>query len=414
QHVVRKHQPLDDGFEAHPGAAALDARDRAFAFLLVATTLRRLGQIDALIDHCLKKALASDANTVLDILRLGVCQLVFLETPAHAAIHTSVDLARARKQGRHEGLVNAILRRLSREGRNLIETQDPAQLNTPDWLWESWTHAFGAETCRRIAEAHLLEPPLDLTPKIDRQQLADRLGGRALPTGTVRLTHRGPISSLPGFADGDWWVQDAAAAIPATLLGDVRGRRVIDLCAAPGGKTAQLAAAGAKVTAVDRSRHRLRRLTDNLRRLDLCAEVIAADALTWTPLAPADAVLLDAPCSATGTIRRHPDVPIIKTRQDVAKLVTTQTRLLRAARRMVKPGGILVYCVCSLQSAEGQDLVAAQLAEDDGLRRDPIGPKNVGGLEEMVTPVGELRTLPCHLADAGGMDGFYGVRLRVQ
>lgn len=180
-------------------------------------------------------------------------------------------------------------------------------------------------------------------------------------------------------------MQDAAAAIPATLLGDVRGRRVIDLCAAPGGKTAQLAAAGAKVTAVDRSRHRLRRLTDNLRRLDLCAEVIAADALTWTPLAPADAVLLDAPCSATGTIRRHPDVPIIKTRQDVAKLVTTQTRLLRAARRMVKPGGILVYCVCSLQSAEGQDLVAAQLAEDDGLRRDPIGPKNVGGLEEMVT-----------------------------
>lgn len=410
--VLRRRQPLDETLDAHPGIEALAGRDRAFAYTLAATTLRRLGQIDALVDHCLSRPLGDQAETVHDILRLGICQLVFLETPPHAAIHTSVELAKRRRQVRHLGLINAVLRRVSREGAAVIAGQDAARLNTPDWLWQSWTGAYGAETCRDIAAAHLVEPHTDLTAKGDPDELAQQVDGRIVAAGTVRVDHRGPITGLPGFATGDWWVQDAAAALPARLLGEVRGRRVIDLCAAPGGKTAQMAAAGARVTAVDRSPRRLARLADNLTRLGLSAETVSADALAWRPPALADAVLLDAPCSATGTIRRHPDVAQIKTPEDVAMLASAQKQLLRAATEMLAPGGLLVYSVCSLQPEEGPDVVPAAGAENDQLAIERLDPAVIGGIGGWVTPEGALQTLPCHLADEGGMDGFFAVRLR--
>jgi 16S rRNA (cytosine967-C5)-methyltransferase len=246
-----------------------------------------------------------------------------------------------------------------------------------------------------------------------KAQEPERLDAALLPTGSLRRpAAAGPVEELPGFAEGAWWVQDAAAALPARFLGPVAGKRVIDLCAAPGGKTAQLAAAGARVAAVDRSAKRLERLTENLARLDLAAETVAADAALWRPTEPAAAVLLDAPCTATGTIRRHPDVPWLKGPQDLAKLVPLQDRLLAAATAMTEPGGTLVYCVCSLQPEEGPERIAALLAAGAPVERVPIAPREVGGLDELLTPLGELRSLPCHLAERGGLAGFYAARLR--
>jgi 16S rRNA (cytosine967-C5)-methyltransferase len=242
--------------------------------------------------------------------------------------------------------------------------------------------------------------------------LAVALNATVLPTGTLRLHHRGPIAGLPGFNDGAWWVQDMAAALPARLLGDVRDRNVVDLCAAPGGKTAQLAATGAHVTAVDRVPERLRKLENNLARLRLRAETVAADAREWRPAQPADAVIVDVPCSATGTIRRHPDVAWLKRSGDVASLVPIQERLLAAAADMVKPGGLLVYCSCSLQPEEGPGQIDAFLIREPSFRRVPVTPGEVGGLGDLITPGGDLRTLPCHLAGQGGMDGFFAARLR--
>lgn len=321
-----------------------------------------------------------------------------------------VALARRRGHGPHAALVNAVLRRLSREGRALADAQDAPRLNTPNWLWRSWRAAYGEKTARRIAAAHLAEPPLDLTAKSDASAVADTLGGTLLPTGSVRVDAKGPITTLPGFANGDWWVQDAGAALPARLLGDVVGRRVIDLCAAPGGKTAQLAAAGADVVAIDQSAGRLELLTENLARLGLTSEVVSADAATWRPPTESDAVLLDAPCSATGTIRRHPDVARLKRPRDVSAMAEIQTRLLAAAVDMIRPGGPLVYCVCSLEPEEGERQVEPLIAAGR-VRRSPIRPAEVDGLGDLLSPSGDLRTLPCHLADAGGIDGFYAARL---
>jgi 16S rRNA (cytosine967-C5)-methyltransferase len=272
--------------------------------------------------------------------------------------------------------------------------------------------AYGAERAEAIATAHLREPPLDLTVKGDLAIWRDRLGATLLPTGSLRLRAEGRIEDLPGFSDGAWWVQDAAAALPVPLLGEVAGKRVIDLGAAPGGKTAQLAAAGADVVAVDRSEPRLQRLRDNLERLDLGAATVVADGVAWRPDEPADAVLLDAPCSATGTIRRHPDVPWLKQPADIAKLTALQDRLLRAALDMVKLGGTIVYCTCSLQPEEGANRIDALLDAGAPADRVPIDPSVVAGEADVVTGVGDLRTLPCHFAELGGMDGFFAARLR--
>jgi 16S rRNA (cytosine967-C5)-methyltransferase len=407
QDVLRHKKPLDEALAAHPAMARLDARDRGFARMLAATCLRRLGEIDQAIAPLLATPLPAKASAVADALRLGACQLLFLGTPPHAAVGETVELvAGLGALAGYKGLANALLRRLDR-GR---PATDPWQ-NVPSWLAESWTAAYGEATARAIAAAHLAEAPLDLSVKAEAEAWAERLGAEILPTGTLRLRDSaGAIEALPGFAEGGWWVQDAAAALPAKLLG--KPDHAIDLCAAPGGKTAELAAAGIAVTAVDRSPQRLRRLRANLDRLGLAAEIVEADASRWRPDALAEAVLLDAPCSATGTIRRHPDLPWLKNPEDLPKLTALQDRLLKNAIAMTRPGGVIVYAVCSLQPEEGPARIAALLARGAPVARVPIEPQEIGGLAELLTPEGELRSLPCHLAEQGGMDGFYACRLR--
>ena len=409
--VLRRGRRLEDALNDHPGYGRLEARDRAFARLLVATTLRRLGQIDRLIGHCLERPLPAKAAGVTDILRLGLAQLLFIGTPAHAAVDTTVTLAAKHEPAKLKPLVNAVMRRMTREGAGLIATGDAGRLNTPDWLWRSWSKAYGEDTCHAIANAHLSEPPLDITVKDEDGDWAAKLDARRLPTSTLRRALAKP-SELPGFSDGAWWVQDAAASLPARLLGDVRGKTVIDLCAAPGGKTAQLAAMGANVIALDRSEKRLERLKGNLARLNLEARLVAADALTWRPDAPAEAILLDAPCTGTGTLRRHPNIARTKERGDVERLAARQDELLLAAVAMLAPGAVLVYTVCSLQPEEAEMRVAALIAAGAPVRRENVQSSEIGGLAQAITDAGDLRTLPCHLADLGGMDGFYAARLR--
>lgn len=397
--VLSDRRPFDDGhFDAPPG-------DRAFARRLATTTLRRWGQLDALVSGVLDHPLPRHAGRTRAVLALGASQMLFEGVPAHAAVSTSVALAGPRMKG----LVNAVLRRLAREGPERLAGQDAARLNTPAALWEGWARAYGERTAHGVAAAHLDEPPLDLTLR-SPETVPDALGGRVLPTGSVRLRPRppGPVSGLPGHASGDWWVQDAAAALPVLVMGDMRGIRVLDLCAAPGGKTAQLAAAGATVTAVDRSGARLGRARANLDRLRLRAEWVEADATAWQPDRPFDAVLLDTPCSATGTVRRHPDVLRLRAARDLRALTGLQDRLLRAAAGMVGPGGLLVYACCSLEPEEGQERVAEFLAEAP-FRREPI---TLPELPEAVTEDGDIRTLPSFWSERGGMDGFYVARLR--
>jgi 16S rRNA (cytosine967-C5)-methyltransferase len=409
--VMRRKRPLDDAIEEHAPMAELSVRDRAFARLLVATVLRRLGQIDALIGECLNTPLAPRASIVHDILRVGIAQLMFLRTPPHAAVATSVDLAHSRGFLSHKGLVNAVLRRLSVEGASRVERQDAARLNTPDWLWQSWSRAYGEERARAIAEAHLKEAPLDLTMRGDDESWLEKLQATKLPTGSLRRAAGGSVVSLPGYAEGAWWIQDAAASLPVRLLAGIEGRDVVDLCAAPGGKTAQLVNAGARVTAIDRSSRRLDRLVANLERLGLPVSAHAADALTWRPERPADAVLLDAPCTATGAIRRHPDVPHLKNPEDVARLSVVQENLLRAAVEMLRPGGTLVYCTCSLEPEEGPARIASLLRSGAPVDHKPIEATEIAAPPEWITPEGDLRTLPCHLAEYDGIDGFYAARL---
>jgi 16S rRNA (cytosine967-C5)-methyltransferase len=416
--VLRQGRSLDeqlDGKQAQPGLAALADRDRALVRRLVATVLRRLGTLRHLLGLFLQQGLPANTPRLETALLLGAAQILWLEVPDHAAVDLAVRLALADRRAEHyAGLVNAVLRRIAREGVARLADVDSVALDTPPWLLARWARAYGAPIAHDIAKANGQEPALDLTVKSDAESWAERLQGRVLPTGSLRTIVHGRISQLPGYAEGAWWVQDAAAMLPARLLGNVRGLSVADLCAAPGGKTAQLAHAGARVTAVDRSDLRLARLRENLARLGLSAETVVADATEWTA-GPFDAVLLDAPCSSTGTIRRHPDIPWLKRETDIAALAALQRRLLDRAVTLVKPGGTLVYCTCSLEPEEGVEQVAELLARDKNLRRRPILPEEVNGLADLLTPAGDLRTLPCHLPDPdprfGGLDGFYAARL---
>lgn len=410
--VLAQRRPIDEALDGHLALQAMEPRDRAFTRLLLTTTLRRLGQIDALIDGALKAPLPRGAATVRDVLRLGLAQRLFLATPSHAAVDTSVELAGVTGFAGMKGLVNAVLRRLAEDGPALLAGQDAARLNTPGWLWTRLVDAYGAATAAAIAEAHLHEAPLDLSVKTDPEVWAGQMDAQLLPTGSLRREAGGMVPDLPGFAEGAWWVQDAAAALPARLFGPVKDRRILDLCAAPGGKTAQLAAGGATVTALDRSTRRLKRVAENLERLGLPAEMHAADAESFTGGAPYDGVLLDAPCSATGTIRRHPDVPRLKGPEDVAKLAAAQARLLRHAVELVRPGGLLVWCTCSLLPEEGEAQIDRLLAEDDRMVRLPVAASEVGGSHEFLTAAGDVRTLPCHWQDQGGLDGFHIARLK--
>jgi 16S rRNA (cytosine967-C5)-methyltransferase len=288
----------------------------------------------------------------------------------------------------------------------------------PPWLLTRWIAHYGETTARDIAVALGHEPSLDITVKSDAAQWATRLHGETLPTGSVRTLLQGSVTMLPGFAEGQWWVQDAAAALPARLLGDVAGQSIADLCAAPGGKTAQLVHAGARVTAVDRSPGRMARLRDNLTRLALDAEVVVSDAADWQGGKNGggfDGVLVDAPCSSTGTMRRHPDVAWLRQETDIVALAALQKRLLQKAVTLLRPGGTLVYCTCSLEAEEGEQAISEFLATEATMRRAPIDAGEVAGLAEILTAEGDLRTLPCHLPHAdprlGGLDGFYAARL---
>jgi 16S rRNA (cytosine967-C5)-methyltransferase len=416
--VLRRNRSLDeqlDGAGANAGLAGLSDRDRALTRALVATVVRRLGTLRHLIGLFVERGLPKEAPRTESALLIGAAQILFLDVPDHAAVDLAVRLVQAdRYAARHAGLVNAVLRRVAREGAERLAALDTVALDTPEWLMARWIATYGESVARAIATANGREPALDLTVKCDPELWATRLGGILLPTGSIRTIAHGTVTALPGFAEGAWWVQDAAAALPVRLLGDVAGLRVADLCAAPGGKAAQLAAAGAHVTAVDRSPARLARLEENLKRLSLSAELVCADVGEWTA-EPFDAVLLDAPCSSTGTIRRHPDVPWLKQPADIAKLTALQRRLIERAAALTKPGGALVYCTCSLEPEEGEEIVAGLLAQEPRMLRAPVSPSEVFGHDEFVSKDGDLRTLPYHLGDAdsrlAGLDGFYAARL---
>lgn len=414
--VFADHRPADAVIEAADGPfARLEPRERALARAILATSLRRHGQIRDALGRFLDKPLPKKSGPLRAILETAAAQILFMEVADHAAVSIAVDLAAADRDARHfRGLANAVLRRLTEQGKAIIAGQNAVQLNTPAWLLDGWRNAYGDDTASAIAAAHLVEPPLDLTVRGAPEAWAKRLGGTLLATGSVRLAAHGPIEKLDGYEEGAWWVQDAAAALPARLLGDVAGKSAVDLCAAPGGKTAQLAAAGAHVTAVDISAPRLGRVRQNLARLGLEAEIVAADAASWRPAEPVDSVLLDAPCSATGTIRRHPDVAWLKHPEDIGSLTAIQAGLIANAAAMLKPGGTLVYCTCSLEPSEGEEQVHRALAELP-LALDPVQPDEVGGVEAICRN-GFLRTLPCDLpaedARLSGLDGFFAARFR--
>lgn len=418
--VLDRKTALADVLERSPAASlmlSLPERDRALARLIATTALRRKGEIDAVLAGLLDKPLTGRATAAYLVLLVAGAQLLFLDTPPHAAISLAVSQAQGDRRTRaYDKLVNAVARRIAAEGPAIRASLDAPRLNTPDWLRDRWSANYGEDVARRIAAANLVEAPLDLTVRGDPDPWAARLTGMVLPTGSVRTRIKGAIDRLDGFAEGAWWVQDAAAALPARLLRDVAGKRVADLCAAPGGKTAQLAARGANVVAVDRSEHRLALIASNLDRLKLEAHLVAADARTWRADAPFDAVLLDAPCSATGTLRRHPDIPYLKGPKDIAELAALQAAMLDNAAALLAPGGMLVYCVCSLEPEEAEQQIDGLLRRGPDLKLDPISAEEFGGDPSWINESGQLRTFPFHMQTAepewSGMDGFFATRLR--
>lgn len=422
--VIERGQPFDQQWSSRvqsPQFIALEPRDRAFVRSLTTTTLRRQGELAHVLKQFLDKPLPADKGLLWPILLSGAAQLLCLDMPAHAVVDLCVELARRdRGARRFDKLTNAVLRRVSERGHAMLAAVDGVRLNIPDWLFARWEANYGAATARLIAHASLREAALDLSFKPGSSALADTLAAQAngirLPNGTVRLSAPGRIEELPGYQDGAWWVQDAAAALVSRALGDVAGQSIADLCAAPGGKTAALASAGAKVTAVDLSEKRLARLRANMARLQLEVDIVTADVLTWSPEQQFDAILLDAPCSATGTVRRHPDLLRQKQLADFDRLAALQGALLHKASALLRPGGRLVYSTCSLEPEEGPDQVAAFLAAHEDFAREAITAPELGADPAWITADGDVRTLPCHLplepAEMSGMDGFYVARLR--
>jgi 16S rRNA (cytosine967-C5)-methyltransferase len=409
--VLHKRRPLDATLEV---ADHLEPRDQGFARAIASETLRRFGQLDALVRSFVAKLPPPHrAGPTFEILLAGACELLFLDVAPHAAVDAANRLAQTDQKAVHfKALINAVLRRIAREGKAAVEAQDAARLNTPDWLWTRWREAYGEEIVRKISEAHLKPAPVDIvvSPGTNPSQRPD---GEFLFGDVLRVSSDASVESLPGFA-GNWWVQDAAASLPVRLFGDVKGQVVIDLCAAPGGKTMQLAQMGARVTAVERDAERLKRVRGNLDRMKLDATLVNDDARNFRPEVPAPLVFLDAPCTATGTIRRHPELPWIKGASDVTLLSGLQGELIDAAAEMTASGGLLIYAVCSLEPEEGVEQVESFLARNHGFAREAIASSELFGISELITEARDLRTLPCHLADKGGMDGFYAVRLRRQ
>ncbi len=402
--ALSRRAGLDEGLN-HPSMAALEPRDRAFARALVMATLRWLGPIDTALQARLKKA---PPEAVVNVLRLGAAQLLVLKTPAHAAVGATVDLAAQKGGLMFKGLVNAVLRGLTREP----PPMDDPSLMAPTWLQARWRAAYGEAEALAICATIGEEPATDLTMQHPAASAdwAPALEAQVLPGGGLRAGLKGDVSTWPGFDDGLWWVQDASAAVPARLLALQAGQTAADLCAAPGGKTLQLAAAGARVVALDRSAGRTKRVSENLARTGLGAEVVVADAGAWRDTRQFDGVLLDAPCSATGTFRRHPDVLWVASPADIPKLAAVQSRLLDSGARRVAPGGRLVYCVCSLEPEEGEGQVAAFLTRHRDFAIEPVAPGEGGAPEASLRADGTLRILPHHRP--GGTDGFYIARLK--
>jgi 16S rRNA (cytosine967-C5)-methyltransferase len=410
-------RPLEERLVADLGlrAGGLDARDRALARSIATVTLRRLGTIRKALARRMEKGIPKRAGALEWTLIVAAAQILFLDTPDHAAVDLAVKAARAEPASApFAALANAVLRAIARERDSILASSDPLDDDTPGWLAQRWRATYGESDARAIAAAHRAEPTLDISVKSDPSGWAGRLGGIVLPTGSVRLDTHQPVVELEGYADGEWWVQDAAAALPARLLHPRQGMRIVDLCAAPGGKAAELAAAGADVTTVDRSAERLKLLAANFERLRLSSEIVVADALAFDA-SPFDAVLLDAPCAATGTIRRHPDVVWIKRPGDFPPLVRLQAQLIDKAVALTRRGGTIVYCVCSLEPEEGEAQIAAVLRRNPDVRRLPIAAEEIGGLAECLTPARDMRTLPFHLWSdnprRSGLDGFFAARL---
>lgn len=421
--VLVHRRALDEAIAeaaSKPHANTMPGRDRAFGRLIATTTLRHLGQIEYVISKFLEKPLPADSGRLRSILAMTAAQLLFLDTPPHAAISQAVDIVRLDHNARRfDKLANAVLRRVSAEGKALLAAADTLKLDIPEWLWQRWVGAYGEETARAIAAGSLAEAPLDISVKVDPQAWAEQLTGVALPGGTVRVREAGKVDDLPGYTEGAWWVQDAAAALPARLLAAMPGMKIADLCAAPGGKSAQLAATGAAVTSVDLSGRRLKRLAENLARLSLTAEVVEADVATFAAdpahVGAFDGVLLDAPCSATGTIRRHPDLLRAKAEEEVLRLAGKQLPLLEAAALLVRPGGRVIYTTCSLEPEECERIVAAFLAANASFRLVPVDPAQLDVPSNLVTSEGYLRTAP-HMSFGpdpvqAGMDGFFAAIL---
>jgi len=404
--VLQKRRPLDAGLDQLAGLAT---RDAGFARALASETLRNMGALDAVLRKFMAKPLAPHkAGAASEILLLGACELLILKVAPHAAVDAANELAAKDSKAVHfKPLINAVLRRTAKEGEGVLSGLDRERLSTPDWLWSRWTAQYGAGLARAIARAHQQAAPVDIVLKSSQAAFwpSEGLFGNAR-----RLNDAGRIDELAGFAEGDWWVQDAAATLPVHLLGDVAGRRVIDLCAAPGGKTLQLAAKGAHVTAVEIDATRAERIRENLVRTKLSADIVVADARDVDAKAPL--VLIDAPCTATGTIRRHPDLPWIKGAADVTVSASAAYEILESGASLVEPGGLLVFAVCSLEREEGEEQIAVFLASHPEFARAPLTADDVFGHSEWITPDGDLRTLPCHLSDKGGMDGFYAARLK--
>lgn len=390
--VLAKGKPLDTALDALP---RIETRDKAAAHRLAACVLRHTGTLDAVLEPYLRR---DPPPELRNILRMGAAGFLLLGTPPHAAVGTAVELARSRKLAPFAGLVNAVLRKVVAAGPEALEELDMPRLDTPAWAWASW-----GKNARAIATAHALEAPLDIStlPGFTPE------GGEPLPTGGYRFPAGTPVAELPGFNEGKTWVQDAAAALPAKLLAPQQGERVLDLCAAPGGKTCQLAAMGAEVTAVERDSGRMATLSGNLQRLNLTADLVTADGTKWKPAAPFPAILLDAPCSATGTVRRHPELLHLRKARDIEAMTAQQDALLDAAAGSLAPGGRLIYAVCSLQPQEGAARIDAACARL-GLKRDPL---TLPDLPEAVTEQGDIHTHPGLWADKGGMDGFFIARL---
>jgi 16S rRNA (cytosine967-C5)-methyltransferase len=416
--VIARHHPLDECFSAEAALSrlgGLDLRDNALTRSIATVALRRLGTIRAGLSQLLEKELPLQAAQLQWTLIAAAAQILFLDVPDHAAVDLAVRAARLdTRTAPYASLVNGVLRNLIRVRGKILLESNPLEHDTPAWLAARWRKTYGEAGARAVAAAHREEPVLDVTVLSDPFYWAERLGAIVLPTGSLRLRSHVLVTELPGFSEGRWYVQDAAAALPARLLRAGPGSRVADFCAAPGGKTAQLAAAGAEVTAVDRSAERSKKLASNLARLKLHADIVVADILKLKAMS-FDAILIDAPCLATGTIRRHPDIAWIKKARDLVALTELQARLLDKAVELVKPGGMIVYSTCSLEPEENEMQISALLGRNRGMIRVPIEPREVGDLAELLNGNGELRTLPYHLPAAeprlAGLDGFFACRL---